>query len=119
MSEHQQQAALFQWAKTMEGQYPELFLLYATPNQGRRTPRQGQWMVEEGMKAGVPDVCLPVPNKYYGAFYIELKDGWNKKPTETQKIWIDSLRAVGNMAEVYGDWEAAAAAIIQYLKEGR
>ena len=118
MSEHQQQAALFQWAAMAEVAYPELDLMFAIPNQGKRPGLQGKWMVDEGLKFGIPDIFLPAARNRQHGFFIEMKDGRDKKPTPAQRHRIVQLRIAGYKAEVYGDWEDAKEAIIQYL-EGR
>ena len=113
--EHNEQVALIQWCKLHERKYPGLELLYATPNAGKRTPRQGAWMKAEGMKAGVPDLCLPVARGKYHAMYIEMKVPPNK-PTKEQAVWIDNLRAQGCLSIVAYDWDSARKAIEAYFE---
>jgi hypothetical protein len=50
-------------------------LTYAIPNAGKMTLQAGQRARSEGLTAGVPDVCVPVPKSGYGALYIEFKAG--------------------------------------------
>lgn len=112
--EHNEQCALMQWAKVSERKYPELKMLYANPNAAKRSPRQGAWMKAEGMRAGVPDLCLPVARgKYHGA-YIEIKIPPNK-PTKEQAIWIANLREQGYLSIVAYDWDTARQALEAYL----
>ena len=59
-SEHQEQAALFRWAWFAQVKHPALALLYAIPNGGHRHKAVAARMKAEGVKAGVPDLCLPV-----------------------------------------------------------
>lgn len=114
MSEHDEQVALFHWKEQMVGKYPELRTLYATPNAGKRSVRAGKYMVAEGLRKGVPDLCLPVPRGKYGALYIELKHGKNK-PTESQNRWIKLLNQYGNKAVVAYEFEGARDEILAYL----
>ena len=70
MSEHDEQVALFQWAGYQLGACPELALMFAIPNGGDRHPAVAGKLRDEGVKAGVPDIFLPVPRgKYHGMFY--------------------------------------------------
>jgi hypothetical protein len=81
-SEHDEQVNLFHWADIMSPQYPELALLHAIPNGGKRNINVARKLKEEGQKAGVPDICLPVPRGEYHGLYIEMKYGRNKPTPE-------------------------------------
>lgn len=56
----------------------ELALLHHIPNGGARSKATAGRLKAEGVKAGIPDICLPVPKNGYGALYIELKVPENK-----------------------------------------
>jgi len=112
--EHNEQAALFRWAEMMKRKHPELELMYAVPNAARRSPRQGAWMKAEGMKAGVPDVHLPVANGSYIGLWIEMKAGKNK-PTPEQRKRMADLEHVGHLCVVCYCWLDAAAVIEKCL----
>lgn len=115
MSEHEHQAALFKWAEAMQEQYPELMLLFAVPNGGFRHISTARKLKKEGVKAGVPDVWLPVPRKDYSGLIIEFKFGKNK-PTSLQNWWIEKLKVNKYMVAVVWDWIDAKDYIIRYLK---
>ena len=85
MSEHDEQAALFEWATWHTSQCPELGLLFAIPNGGHRHPVVAARLKAEGVRAGVPDICLPVARKGYHGLFVELKFGRNK-PTPAQVV---------------------------------
>ena len=113
-SESQEQKKLFEWAGLMQGTYPELSLLYASANGGKRDIVTAVKLKAEGVRAGVPDICLPAARASYHGLYIELKVG-NNKPTEMQKWWIARLREQGfAVALCYGAAEAIDA-ITAYL----
>ena len=112
--EHNEQAALFRWAAMMERKHPELALMYAIPNAARRSPRQGAWMKAEGMRAGVPDVHLPVPVPGFAGLWIEMKAGKNK-PTPEQRKRMEALEAHGHLCVVCYCWLDAAAVVEKYL----
>lgn len=59
-TEAQEQMTLFSWAAMQSGKYPELNLLYHVPNGGSRHKAEAGRLRAEGVKAGVPDLCLPV-----------------------------------------------------------
>ena len=115
MSEHREQATLFHWAEIMQSRHPQLALMFAIPNGGKR--KSGWWEKAEGLKSGVPDIFLAVPTQEafprYGLF-IEMKFGKNK-PSRNQKGWIDALIAEGYAVEVCYSFEEAKQAIIGYL----
>lgn len=113
-----EQTALFRWASLMSGQFPEIEMLYHIPNGGSRNKIEAAHLKQQGVKAGVPDLCLPVARGEYHGLYIELKYGKNK-PTENQKRWINLLRSQNYKAEVAYGWEEASGIILEYLKSTR
>lgn len=63
MSEHDEQVALIDWAKSQINVYPELQLLYAIPNQGgagRAAIIRGQKMRREECKKGYLIYAYPL-----------------------------------------------------------
>ena len=118
MSEAQEQIALIQWAKLQSGKYPELALIYHIPNGGSRHPAEAARLKQQGVKAGVPDLCLPVARGGYNGLYIELKAGRNK-PTPLQNEWLSWLNQQGYRAVVCWGWQAAKDEIMAYLEEGQ
>jgi len=116
MSEHDEQKKLFQWAQLSEGRWPEIALLHAIPNGGKRDIRVARKLKAEGVRRGVPDICLPVPRGGYHGLYVELKHGKNK-PTPEQRTWLERLTAEGYCAEVAWEFEGASGLIKGYLEE--
>ena len=114
MTEAQEQRALFQWAGLAEQQYPELKLLHHIPNGGKRDARTAVNLKREGVKAGVPDICLPVARGQYHGLYIELKAGKNKTSTK-QKEWLNALSKEGYATKVCYGWVEARETIEGYL----
>jgi hypothetical protein len=107
-TEHEEQVALFQWAEANEGEHEELKLLFAVPNGGYRPMTTAAMLREEGVKAGVPDCCLPVARGRFYSLWLELKRAdRSNHPTPAQAEWIECLRSYGHMAVVcYGAQEA-------------
>ena len=85
--EDTEQMGVIDWANWNLQRFPELKMLYHVPNGGKRNPAEAARFKAMGVKAGVPDLCLPVPMNGYAGLYIEMKYGSNK-PTAAQKEWI-------------------------------
>jgi len=116
LSEAQEQKFLFQWAGLARQKYPELELLFHVPNGGKRDKREAISLKMEGVKAGVPDLALPVARGEYFGLYIELKVGKNK-PKEHQLKWIDQLKEQGYFVMVCYGWLEAREVITNYLEK--
>lgn len=115
--ESTEQVALFRWAAYAAGKWPELRLLYHIPNGGTRDPREAHNLRMQGVKPGVPDICLPVAKGGYNALYIELKRVQYGRVSEAQRGWIDALNRAGNRAVVCKGWDEARNEIENYLRQ--
>lgn len=113
--ESNEQQTLMEWAKIMEGRWPELKLLYHIPNEGKRSARTGARMKAEGLRSGVPDICLPVARGGHHGLYIELKRRKNSRVTQKQLDWIADLVAQGYVAAVCRGCDEAISLITRYL----
>lgn len=123
-SEFEEQCALADWCKTLEGMVPALQMFMAHPNGGVRPAKfnskggryspEGQRMQRMGVKAGFPDVSLHVPVSPWHGLFIELKieDG---RASEKQLAWQKQLRARGYRAEIRVGWVRSARLIVEYL----
>ena len=114
--EHDEQCALFQWALSQVCVHPELTMLYAIPNGGHRHKAVAAKLKREGVKAGVPDICLPVARGGWHGLYIEMKVGQNK-PTKHQERWLENLNEYGYLSVVCWGFEEARQTLIAYLGE--
>lgn len=163
-SEHGHQRALFAWANMAamfgfeaawdDGSYtvkghaiatysnaakypfvPILKRMFAIPNGGQRSKITAANLKAEGVKRGVPDVCLPLPivsepcegsarvgtfTRYCG-LYIEMKrpkSGSNQAGSTSpdQDDWIAYLRSVGYAVSVCFDWRSAAKEVQSYVE---
>ena len=117
--EGQEQAALMSWAQMQSWRWPELALLFHIPNGGGRSKAEAGRFKAEGVKAGVPDLFLPVPRGEQHGLFIELKRRAGGRVSDEQKEWIQALRKHGYRVEVCKGWEAAAAVIAEYLGPGK
>ena len=113
--EKDDQILLFEWAEYAACSHPELGLMYHIPNEGKRSRLSGYELEKQGMRRGVPDICLPVPKGSYGALYIELKRKKGGRVSEEQRVWIDALNRAGNKALVCRGFDEARKAIEEYL----
>ena len=114
VTEHDEQKALIIWARGRAATVPEIGLLYAVPNGGRRNPVTAAKLREEGVLPGIPDLHLPVPRNSFASLYIELKrKGGRLQAVQLERI--DELQAQNNRVCVCYGWIEAARAIETYL----
>ena len=115
-TESEEQQALFEWINFNKGHYPELKLMYHTPNEGKRSVSTGAKMKREGLVSGVPDIHLPVAKGKYHSLYIELKRVKHSKISKEQEAFIRLLNMYDNFAIICYGWEQAIKVIEWYLK---
>lgn len=114
-TEHQEQCALFEWAAWMAKRIPELHLMHAIPNGGKRDIRTAAMLKAEGVKPGVPDIFLPVSRGGKHGLYIELKRRRGGVVSKAQEAWIRALTNQGYMCAVCHGAEAAKDEIMAYM----
>jgi len=117
-SESVEQICLFRWAMYEERKHPELALMYHIANGGKRNITTARRLKAEGVKAGVPDIHLPVARHGFHGLYIELKKIKGSGTTENQDHWLEALNAQGYHAVVCKGWEEASKKILSYLGNG-
>lgn len=115
-TEAQEQTMLFEWARFQRGRYPELDLLFHIPNGGSRNKAEAARLKAEGVKAGVPDLCLPVPRGHFHGLYIELKRKRGGRIDPAQTAWLEGLMKQGYSVAICKGWEAAVDIILNYLE---
>ena len=104
-----EQVALAQWLDWSRIPY------FAIPNGGDRHPAVAAKLKAEGVKAGVPDLFLPIPRGAHHGLFVEMKRQRGGKLSDDQKDWIIKLQAQGYEVKVCAGFEAAKAAIEEYL----
>lgn len=114
-SEHLEQKSLFDWAQFAKAVHPELALMYAIPNGGMRNKAVAGQLKAEGVKSGVPDVCLPAARAEFHGLYVEMKFGKNQ-PSDNQRWWLDCLSQAGYFTAVCWSADDARRVILQYLR---
>lgn len=113
--ESTEQTTLIAWANLQSKTIPELARLYAVPNGGSRHMLEAVNLKRQGVKKGIPDLCLPVPRHGRHGLYIELKRTSGSTTSKEQKEWIAYLNGVGYVAVICKGFEEAKAAILDYL----
>ena len=116
--EQAEQIALMNWASLVKvGEQYLSDLLVHIPNGGARSAVEGAIFKRMGVKAGIPDVLLPMRTEAYGAGWWELKVD-RRKPSDDQLRWHATLRAMGHYVQTYWHWHEAANDILRYLERG-
>lgn len=113
-----EQTHLIRWTEYIAGKHPDVRLIFHIPNGGSRNKIEAYHLKEQGVKAGVPDLFLPVARGGYFGLFIEMKVGKNKT-TALQKEWIENLKNQNYRCEVCYGWEAASEVILDYLNKKR
>lgn len=108
-TETYEQIRLVTWLEKMGLKY------YAVPNGGLRSMSEAIKFKRCGVKAGVPDVCVPFPSGPYHGLYIELKRMKGGSVSEVQKDWIRYLNSVGYHAVVAKGFDEAKNIVEYYL----
>jgi hypothetical protein len=98
----------------MGSTYRVLQRFYHIPNGGKRSKMEAAIFKAMGVRAGVPDLFLPVASGNKHGLYIEMKAD-KGKPTENQLDWLDYLAHAGYEVAICYDWLHAADTTIKYL----
>lgn len=114
--EHQEQAALFKWARNpaVLTKYPELSLMSCSLNGVKLSAAQAGKAKAAGMLKGEHDIRLPVARGGFIGLSIEMKLGKNK-PTDEQIKYGKRLAAEGWLVRYCWSWTDAKAEIEAYL----
>lgn len=140
-TEHESQCLVIEWAEIMSHQYPALKMLFAIGNGELRPYKEyinkkgkkvrysvvGQKLKRQGVKSGVPDLCLAswgsveeadskgFPyQKQYPLLYIEMKSP-KGKVSKNQEWWLKHLTEQGYLCEVCYSADEAIEVIKNYL----
>lgn len=116
-SEASQQKALFCWAGSPETrqEFPELKFMFAVPNGGTRNKIEAANLKAQGVKSGVPDICLPVPRGGCHGLWIELKVPGGKL-SDTQYEYKYFFSSQGYACVLCWNWNQARNVILSYLR---
>lgn len=114
MLEKEIQREVFKWVILSYKEYPQLRMMFSTQNGLKSNGFSVNQAKLTGLKNGVPDIILPVPNVHYHSLWIELKkiDG---KVTSEQKEYISLLNQYGNYATACWGYDQTIDTITKYL----
>lgn len=115
-SEAEEQMAVVKWAELMSHKHPCLKWLYHTPNGGSRNVVEAANLKRMGVKAGVPDLCLPYPAGGFHGLYVEMKTEKGRQ-TACQRDYIEWLNGQGYKAVVCHSTQEAIETIWAYVNE--
>jgi len=120
-TEHAHQAALFMSLVAHYADHPELRLAFAIPNGGKRDAITAGRLKAEGVKAGVPDLMLPIARGEYHGLFIEMKrpksDGKEAGTEQTvQSEFMKSLTAQHYLCATCHHYQHALEIILWYCK---
>ena len=90
--------------------------LFHVPNGGKRNAKEAARFKAMGVRPGVPDLLLILPNKKYHFLAVELKIGKNVQ-TENQRNYQRVITAVGGRYEVVRCFDDFEDVIESYLAE--
>lgn len=109
-SEATEQEAVVSWC------FYNQILIFAIPNGGSRNKLEAANLKRQGVKAGVPDLFVPVARRGFHGLFIEMKYGRNKT-TPDQDKWLDALNREGYLAKVCYGYAEAVELIKYYFSE--
>jgi len=90
-SEHAEQVSVFSEAAIRAKADPRWSMLFAIPNGGKRNIVTATNLKKEGVRAGVPDMFLPVPVGDRCGMFIELKKRGGGKVSDAQRTFLRDL----------------------------
>lgn len=121
--EEDDQIALFRWADITVARFPELSLLVHIGNGGSRHLLEAVKLKRMGVRAGFPDILLPVRRGPFSGLAIELKRESLRPKTKKgrgglssdQAWWLTELWKQGYSTHVCWGFDEARKAIESYL----
>lgn len=105
-SEDWEQRQLVQWAR----RYPWGQLMFHIPNENHHHD------TDIGVRAGVPDLFLPVPMGGKHGLFVEMKRADGGRLSDAQRMWLTWLSELGYEAVCCHGWLEAKSAIERYME---
>jgi len=111
VSERSETIALCQRARYHQRAYPELSLLFAVKNEAAYRRKD---LLAQGIRAGVPDLMLPVARGGFCGLFIEMKVG-RGRPSPEQLLFARLVTAQGYQVCFCWGQEQGWTALLSYL----
>lgn len=107
-TEAEEQAAVIEWATAHAARLPGVDAIFHVPNGEERSKAAGARLKAQGVRPGIPDLCIPVARGGYHGLWIELKRADRSNgPTQAQRAWMERLQHEGYYCVLaYGAGEA-------------
>ena len=113
--ESDNQIALFKWLKLNESKHPAIKWIFHPPNGQKRDIRVAKRLKDEGVKAGIHDICIPYASQGKNGMFIEMKAPKGRL-TDRQKEFKQYLEKNNYKSVVCYSWIEARDEIIEYLE---
>ena len=110
-SEHQEQVTLINWFRLT---YPK-FIMFSVPNGGNRDLIEAKRLKDEGLTAGIPDLCIILNDK---VVFVEMKTRTGKL-NEAQKKIIPKIERLGHLVIIGHGFIDAKNKIEELLNESK
>lgn len=109
-TEHQEQSLVIKYCELRK------IPIFHIPNGSYKSKTARMKSKKEGLKAGIPDLMIPVANRNHHGLFIEMKRVKSSKVSVHQEQWIELLNKQGYKAVIcYGNNEAIKE-IEEYIK---
>ncbi len=113
---HLEEKLQIECVKWFDYQYPQYrSLLFHIPNGGKRSPSEAARFKRMGVRAGVSDLFLSVPNRDFHGMFIEMKSE-KGKVTESQDAFLMAVHVNGYYVAIVNDFDTFKSVIETYLK---
>lgn len=89
--------------------------VFHIPNGGYRNKAEAAHLKAQGVRPGVPDLCVPVARYGYHGLFIEMKAKKNGRVSAYQQRWLALLRENGYCAYVCNGADSAIKLLKQYM----
>lgn len=101
--EYQQQIAVMGWMAECGLNNIEYRMAFHIPNGGSRTKSEASRFKLEGVKAGVPDIFIPVPKGKFSGLFVEMKK-YSQRPKSEPFCPITNKGALGGLSNEQKQW---------------
>ena len=116
MKEDSELIKFFDWVRLNEKFDPRFETIYHIANERRISQHHGKILKQKGVKAGIPDVHVPIPSGMYPGLFLEFKVAPNNLSVEQKRV-IKGLLRVGYLCLVVWSAEEAISVVTEYLSE--